>query len=242
MDELKTFENPYFGKIRSLEIDGEPWLAGADVAAALGYANTKDALQKHVDDEDKRIVKNSDLRPLENHLPKSVFPINFVRADLPNRGLTFINESGLYSLIFSSKLPSAKAFKHWVTSEVLPSIRKTGRYAMPGAADIRPGEEFDFLAATVERRTRFNHYVERICRHFGWKRNYFLHGIYTLMTREGCDVERLTIFTQLAMHDLNLSAASAVTMDEQAFELFCKIAERGIKRNNIPDFVEDKTV
>lgn len=222
MDELKIFENAEFGQVRSIEIDGEPWFVGKDVTDALGYRNSRKALADHVDDEDKGVTKRNTLGGEQE--------------------MTIINESGLYSLIFSSKLPSAKAFKHWVTSEVLPSIRKTGRYAMPGAADIRPGEEFDFLAATVERRTRFNHYVERICRHFGWKRNYFLHGIYTLMTREGCDVERLTIFTQLAMHDLNLSAASAVTMDEQAFELFCKIAERGIKRNNIPDFVEDKTV
>lgn len=92
----------------------------------------------HVDEEDKGILKGSDLRPLENHIPKKAFPVNFVRADIPNRGVTIINESGLYSLILSSKLPTAKKFKHWVTSEVLPAIRKTGGYipVNPGMSDM----------------------------------------------------------------------------------------------------------
>lgn len=110
--EIKVFKNPQFGAIRTTEKDGEPWFVGRDVAEALGYANTKDALASHADEEDKRIIQRS-----EN-----------ATFDIPNRGLTIINESGLYSLILSSKLPSAKAFKRWVTSEVLPSIRKSGGY------------------------------------------------------------------------------------------------------------------
>lgn len=133
MSTLRIFEHEQFGKIRVLAIDGEPWAVGKDVATALGYSNTKDALAKHVDEEDKRIVKGRDLRPLENYIPKSALPVDFIPADIPNRGLTAINESGIYALIFGSKLPSAKQFKHWVTSEVLPTIRKTGRYTMPGA-------------------------------------------------------------------------------------------------------------
>ena len=83
---------------------------GKDVATALGYANTKDAIYAHVDSEDKRIIQRSENTTLE----------------IPNRGMTIINESGLYSLILSSKLESAKRFKRWVTSEVLPALRKTG--------------------------------------------------------------------------------------------------------------------
>lgn len=129
MNELKIFENPAFGKIRTVETDGEPWLVGKDVAEALGYSNTKDAIANHVDSEDKRIIQKSEFTTFENHIPKSALPVNFIPADVPNRGMTIINESGLYSLILSSKLPKAKEFKHWVTSEVLPTIRKHGMYA-----------------------------------------------------------------------------------------------------------------
>ena len=89
-------------------IDDEPWFVGKDVAAILGYNNTRKVLAAHVDDEDKAMIQKSDFPTLE----------------IPNRGMVVINESGLYSLILSSKLPNAKRFKHWVTSEVLSSIRK----------------------------------------------------------------------------------------------------------------------
>ena len=131
MNELKIFENPEFGKIRTVEVNGEPWLVGKDVALALGYGNTKDALLSHVDEEDKRILQRSEIATFENHIPKIAFPVNFVPADIPNRGLTIINESGLYSLVLSSKLPGAKKFRRWVTSEVLPSIRRNGNYTIP---------------------------------------------------------------------------------------------------------------
>lgn len=113
MNELQVFNSEEFGEVRSLVIDNEPWLVGIDVAKALGYSNASKAIIKHVDDEDKNFIQNS-----QNG--------NF---KIPNRGLTLINESGLYSLILSSKLESAKKFKHWVTSEVLPTLRKTGSYA-----------------------------------------------------------------------------------------------------------------
>ena len=112
MDELQIFENPEFGTIRSVEIESEPWLVGKDVAEALGYSNPRDALAKHVDDEDKNTVALRD-------------------GTSGNPNLTVINESGLYSLILSSKLPGAKKFKRWVTSEVLPAIRRTGGYMAP---------------------------------------------------------------------------------------------------------------
>lgn len=114
MSELQIFENPEFGTIRSVEVDGEPWLVGKDVAAALGYSDTSDALKRHVDDEDKLTRRFTDSGQ--------------------SREMYIINESGLYSLILSSKLPSAKKFKRWVTGEVLPSIRKSGGYLAPAAA------------------------------------------------------------------------------------------------------------
>ena len=116
MNELQVFNNDEFGDIRTMNIDGEPWFVGFDVADALGYKNQSDAIMKHVAEEDRRVIQKSQITTL---------------ADIPNRGFTFINESGLYALIFGSKLESAKRFKHWVTSEVLPSIRKTGGYQKP---------------------------------------------------------------------------------------------------------------
>lgn len=110
MNNLKIFSNEEFGEIRTVTIDGEPWFVGKDVATALGYADTFGALKKHVETDDKQNCQNSSFES--------------------PRGMTIINESGLYSLILSSKLESAKKFKHWVTSEVLPSIRKHGMYAV----------------------------------------------------------------------------------------------------------------
>lgn len=105
-------EYPEFGTLRVLTINNEPWFVGKDVAAALGYVNSKKAISDHVSPDDKKLFQRS-----QN-----------VTLEIPNRGLTIINESGLYSLILSSKLPTAKKFKHWVTSEILPTIRKTGGY------------------------------------------------------------------------------------------------------------------
>lgn len=119
--EIQIFNNEQFGQIRTLVKDGEPWFVGKDVAEALGYSNTRDALDRHVDDSDKNTVANPD-------------------GKRGNPNMTIINESGLYSLILSSKLETAKAFKRWVTSEVLPSIRKTGEYVSSRKAQQRLGE------------------------------------------------------------------------------------------------------
>ena len=114
MSELQVFSNAEFGSVRSITVNGEPYFVGKDVAEILGYGNTRDALIAHVDEEDRTVIQKSEIPTL----------------DIPNRGLTVINESGLYSLILSSRLPSAKRFKRWVTSEVLPAIRKHGVFAM----------------------------------------------------------------------------------------------------------------
>lgn len=128
MNNLQIFRNTEFGEVRVVDKDGEPWFVGKDVAKSLGYSNTKDAIINHVDETDRGILKRSEVTTIENHIPKDAFPANFVDGNIPNRGVTIINESGLYSLILSSKLPTAKKFKHWVTQEVLPSIRKHGGY------------------------------------------------------------------------------------------------------------------
>ena len=134
-NKIQVFEKEEFGKVRMLMRDGEPWASGKDVATALGYKNTKDAISKHVDPEDKQVVQRSQISTFENNLPKEAFPMDFVTSEIPVRGLTFINESGLYSLILSSKLPKAKEFKRWITSEVLPALRKTGHYGTAKAPD-----------------------------------------------------------------------------------------------------------
>lgn len=112
---VTVFNNEEFGKVRTVIIDGEPWFVGKDVAEILGYVNASKALADHVDDEDK--LNNDSL------------------SSLGQRGGWLINESGLYSLILSSKMPNAKKFKHWVTDEVLPCIRKNGIYATDNVID-----------------------------------------------------------------------------------------------------------
>ena len=124
--------HPEFGNLRGLTIDGEPWFVGKDVATALGYKDTVNTLKKHVSDEDK-------IMGCQNATPS--FKDNLGRVQYP----TIINESGLYSLILSSKLESAKAFKHWVTSEVLPTIRKTGGYIKTGQEDLFVDTYMPFL-------------------------------------------------------------------------------------------------
>ena len=107
---IKIFENDEFGKVRTVIKDGEPWLVGKDVAEILGYSNTRDALSRHVDTEDKTTVVISDSG--SNYKSKT----------------TIINESGFYSLVLSSKMPRAKEFRRWVTATILPTLRRTGGY------------------------------------------------------------------------------------------------------------------
>lgn len=129
MNELQIFKNEEFGEVRTVTIDNEPWFVGKDVAMALGYQNASKALADHVEECDK--LNNESL------------------SSLGQRGGWLINESGLYALIFGSKLESAKRFKHWVTSEVLPSIRKTGGYQM----QVPQGKELLALAVLEAQKT-----------------------------------------------------------------------------------------
>ena len=138
MNELKIFKNSEFGEIRTVEIDSTPWFVGKDVAEVLGYTDLAHAVLDHVDEEDRMKSKTQGQIDLE----------------LGQRGGWLINESGLYSLILSSKLPNAKAFKRWVTSEVLPSIRKHGLYAKEELLDNPDIAIAAFKALKEEREAR----------------------------------------------------------------------------------------
>lgn len=131
MNELKIFENPDFGKVRTMEIDGEPYFVGKDVAEILGYAKPTDAVRKRVDEEDRGISKLETPSGMQDTI--------------------VINESGLYSLILSSKLPSAKKFKRWVTSEVIPAIRKNGSYSTPQMSEMEMISRLANNAVKVEK-------------------------------------------------------------------------------------------
>ena len=159
-NKIQVFENPEFGEVRTLAIDGEPWAAAIDIAKALGYKEPQKAIRTHVDPEDKGVSK----------------------MDTPggNQDVVIINESGLYSLILSSKLPKARAFKRWVTSEVLPALRKTGSYSVkPESPMFEPkrtsvGEIASLLLqirqiqkaqGTSSRKIAFT--AQRLCEQFG---------------------------------------------------------------------------
>lgn len=156
MNNLQIFNNPEFGNIRTVTIDNEPWFVGKDIAEALGYSNSRKALIDHVDNEDKGVTNR--------YTPGG------------KQNLIIINESGLYSLILSSKLPNAKKFKRWVTSEVLPAIRKTGHYEAPGYAPKATsiGEVVNLIKITRQTMkeqgaspTEIAQAVKEICEQFG---------------------------------------------------------------------------
>lgn len=116
MNKVKIFNSEEFGDVRTVTINGDPWFVGKDVAAALGFTNPRDAISTHVFDEDKGVESIDTLGGKQK--------------------MTVINESGLYALVFGSRLKSAQRFKHWVTSEVLPAIRKTGSYQAPQGKEL----------------------------------------------------------------------------------------------------------
>ena len=158
MNEMTIFQNPEFGQVRTITRDGEPWFVGVDVCNALGYSKARNAIHEHVDVEDRNTA------PIQGGIQRG------------NPNMLIINESGLYALIFGSTLESAKRFKHWVTSEVLPSIRKTGSYTVskykPKATSV--GEVVNLIVQTRESMERQGSSprevaiaVKQICEQFG---------------------------------------------------------------------------
>ena len=144
--EIQIFSNNQFGQLRTVIIKNEPWFVGKDVADTLGYSDTNKAVAMHVDDEDKKL--NDKTSP-----------------SFGQRGATLINESGVYSLVFGSKLESAKEFKHWVTHDVLPTIRKHGAYATPDTLDkmiASPEFGIKLLTALKEEQERNSKLTEEL--------------------------------------------------------------------------------
>lgn len=171
--EIRTFVNEEFGSVRTIEIDGEPWMVGKDVAEILGYSNPRDAIKKHVDDEDKGVAKCDTLGGAQD--------------------LSIINESGLYSLILSSKLPTAKKFKRWVTSEVLPSIRRNGYYAQDNSILQKSIEilqtqllnltVFDEYAANTWKKRISSPLIDKIASEYNIDNREAVNMIYEVMKR-----------------------------------------------------------
>lgn len=143
LSSVKIFENPEFGKVRTVVINNEPWFVGKDVADILGYVNSRDALTKHVDIDDKSLIQLSDLQECSDSL---------LPDHMKGSKITIINESGLYSLILRSEKPEAKGFKKWITSVVLPSIRKTGSFSMKTLKPSVPSTSADYVGG-------FNAYI-----------------------------------------------------------------------------------
>lgn len=170
---ITIFNNEEFGNVRTLTINGEPWFVGKDIAECLGYSNTKDALRKHVDSEDKIMGSQNATPSITDNLGRKQFP-------------TFINESGVYSLILSSKLESAKKFKKWVTSEVLPSLRKTGTYTVMAAQPtttssivVQPTSDIELPKATNTWYLKNRKRIRELCNLMDIERRTLYHLILT---------------------------------------------------------------
>lgn len=198
MNDLQIFNNEEFGNIRTVtdKVDAV-WFVGRDVALALGYSNITDALQNHVDDEDKHLIQKSENTTFE----------------IPNRGMMVINESGLYSLVLSSKLPNAKKFKRWVTSEVIPSIRKNGGY-ISGQGEMN---EVELMAKALQ---VANKVIER--RDF---------AIKLLEQQIEEDKPKVDFFDTVA------ESKTAISMNEVA-----KVLDMGIGRNKLFEFLREDGV
>lgn len=167
---LITFDSPQFGKIRTLEINGEPWFVGKDVAISLGYSNTTRAIRVHVDSDDKGKTK-------------MVSPGGEQQS-------TIINESGLYSLILSSKLPTAKAFKRWITHDVIPAIRKTGGYmtdALAQKVQADPDELQRFVRAFIKEKDRADKLEQELA-----EAQPKIDGYNQFLNNDGCTTIRVT--------------------------------------------------
>lgn len=170
---ITTFNNEEFGNVRTLTIDGEPWFVGKDIAECLGYTNTKKAIRDHIDNEDKIMGEQNVTPSITDNLGRKQYP-------------TFINESGIYSLILGSKLESAKKFKRWVTSEVLPSLRKTGTYtvvaAQPNATSsivVQPTSDIELPKATNTWYLKNRKRIRELCDLMDIERRTLYHLILT---------------------------------------------------------------
>lgn len=213
-NEVRVFSNEQFGSVRTMVIDGEPWFVGKDVAAILGYERETKAVVDRVDTEDRKMVDGK---------TQSQFGV-----ELGQRGGWLINESGLYSLILSSKLPTAKQFKKWVTAEVLPTLRKTGTYTIPEKPDSymiedpaararRWAEEYDEraeLMTKLEEQKPLVDYAEHIRES---KDTINMAAMAKIASKHGIKIGRNTLFGFLRGHKVldkeNLPYAAYMNRD-----------------------------
>lgn len=207
MKELQVFENTEFGKVRTLVKDGDPWFVGKDVAEILGYQNASKALIDHVDDEDK--LNNESL------------------SSLGQRGGWLINESGVYSLVFASKLPTAKKFKRWVTSEVLPTLRKTGTYSVPSYQIENPIERAEKWIEEYKERQTLQQRVEEMRPKelfadavSASKTSILIGDLAKILKGNGIDIGQRRLFQWLRQHGYLMKTGSSYNMPTQkAMEL-----------------------
>lgn len=203
MNEVKIFNSKEFGDVRTVTINGEPWFVGKDVAEALGYSNTRDALVTHVADEDKNTVVISD-----------------GKRGNPNQ--TVINESGLYALIFGSKLESAQRFKHWVTSEVLPAIRRTGGYQMPAPqgkellalAVLEAQKTIEAQSAEIERMRPKEIFADAVK---ASDSSILVGDLAKLLRQNGVDTGQKRLFEQLRNEGYLMKTGSSRNMPKQRY-------------------------
>lgn len=203
MNDIKIFESSEFGAVRTLNINGVPYFVGKDVAVILGYSNPQKAIRDHIDNEDVTV--------------NELFTVNGTMGAL-------INESGLYSLILSSKLPKAKAFKHWVTSEVLPSIRKHGVYAVDDLIN-NPDAMIKALTALKEERSKTAALSQQIEQDkpkvlfadsvSAAKTSILIGDLAKLITQNGYEIGQKRLFAWLREHGYLIKSGNSKNMPTQ---------------------------
>lgn len=200
MNELQIFKNEEFGQIRTVKINDEPYMIGSDVAVALGYTNPAKAIRDHVDEEDKLTEQ--------------------IVLSGQTREAICINESGLYSLILGSRLPNAKKFKRWVTSEVLPSIRKTGGYHLPQtysealrelAAQAERNEKLELRIETMRPKEIFADAVAAS------KTSILIGELAKLITQNGYEIGQTRLFKWMRSHGYLIKEGSSKNMPMQRY-------------------------
>lgn len=201
MNEIKIFNSKEFGDVRTVTINGEPWFVGKDVAAALGYVKTRNALTVHVSEEDKKDA------PFQGPLGGT-------------QTMIIINESGLYALIFGSKLESAQRFKHWVTSEVLPAIRKTGSYQAPqgkellALAVLEAQKTIEAQNAEIERMRPKEIFADAVK---ASDSSILIGDLAKLLRQNGVDTGQKRLFEQLRNEGYLMKTGSSRNMPKQKY-------------------------
>lgn len=210
--DLQIFENSDFGKIRTMVIDGEAWFVGKDISESLGYAKPENAVAVHVDDEDKTstLIQGTG----SNYKSKAII----------------INESGLYSLVLSSKLPTAKAFKRWVTSEVLPAIRKHGTYGESDYSNLSP--QLQFLIQLEKKQNRLERRIDSMCETMQVRGSNWRKATHSLINRiaSASGIEQRELY--IVIYD-ELECRAGVNLDRRLTNLQDRLYDRGVSESRI---------